>query len=142
MKALGLAAIALIGSALPALAGEAPAQAQTAPPAPRGYVIFFDHGGAWIPEEAEALLPQVAEVYRRIGYAAVAIACYSDNVGSQDLNIALTQDRADRIKGDLVIYGVPEAAIAAVGKGFVDPLVPDAPLDVAVSNRRCTIDLG
>ena len=35
-----------------------------------------------------------------------------------------------------------EAAIAAVGKGFVDPLVPDAPLDVAVSNRRCTIDLG
>jgi OOP family OmpA-OmpF porin len=132
-------------AALSGLAGAAAAEmvpATDATPAPRQFVIFFDHGGAWIPEDAQAVLPQVAEIYKRAGYGAIAIACFSDNIGTQDLNLTLTQDRADRIKGDLVIYGVPQDKIAAVGKGFADPLVPDAALDVAVSNRRCTIDLS
>ena len=86
-------------------------------------------------------LPQTAEIYTRVGYKAVAVECHSDNVASQAINVPLTEDRARRIKTELVRYGVPEAAVTAVGLGFSDPLVPDAPLDTAISNRRCVIAL-
>ena len=113
---------------------------QSAPPA-RSFVIFFEHAGPWIPEGAQAVIPQVAEVFLRVGYATVTVGCYSDNVGSQELNLALTKDRAKRIKTDLVRYKVPESAITADGFGFADPLVEGMPLDTTVSNRRCLIEL-
>ncbi|MCC6918894.1 MAG: OmpA family protein [Alphaproteobacteria bacterium] len=119
---------------------EAAVPADPAKP-PRSFVIFFHHAGPWIPEEAQAVIPQVAEVFLRVGYSAIKIGCYSDNVGSQDLNLALTKDRASRIETDLVRYKVPEAAITAEGFGFADPLVDGMPLDTTVSNRRCLIDL-
>jgi OOP family OmpA-OmpF porin len=123
------------------------AQAEEASPAAEGraarqFVIFFDHGGPWIPESAQSLLPQVAEIFGRAGYAAIAIDCYSDNVGTQELNLALTQDRADRIKTDLVRYKVPEGAVTATGHGFADPLVEGMQPDTAISNRRCEIKLS
>ena len=128
-------AVAMAGVAI---AGEP--SAQTTPPG-REFVIFFEHGGGWIPEAAQAVLPQVVEVYKRVGYTAVAVTCHSDNVGTQPLNIAMTEDRARRIKGELVRYGVGEAAVTAVGLGFSDPIVPGIESDVAVSNRRCVIAL-
>ncbi len=125
-----------------ALAQEPPPAAAPAAPEPRSFVIFFTHAGGWIPQEAESVLPQIAEVYLRVGYGRIAIDCYSDNVGTQDLNIALTSDRAARIKTELVRYNVPDAVITPTGHGFADPLVPGAAPDVAVSNRRCSIALS
>lgn len=142
------AALALALTAL-AAADDAPLQlppTQDAPsPAaaiePRSFTIFFEHSAPDIPEEAESLLPQVAEIFSRVGFQAVSVTCHSDNVASQAINVPLTEDRARRIKTELVRYGVPEAVVTAVGLGFSDPLVPDAPLDTAVSNRRCVITL-
>jgi outer membrane protein OmpA-like peptidoglycan-associated protein len=119
----------------------APAAAEAVAKEPREFAIFFEHGGPWIPEAAQAVIPQVAEIFLRIGYSAVSVGCYSDNVGSQDLNLALTKDRAKRIKTELVRYKVPESAIVAEGFGFADPLIEGMPLDTAVSNRRCVIKL-
>ena len=66
--------------------------------------------------------------------------CHSDNVASQAINIPLTEDRARRIKTELVRYGVPDAAVTAVGLGYSDPVTEETP-ETAVSNRRCVIDL-
>jgi len=107
---------------------------------PRSFTIFFDHAGPQIPEEAQSLLPQVAEIYTRIGYTAIKVECHSDNVASQAINIPLTEDRARRIKTELVRYGVPDAAVTAVGLGYSDPVTEETP-ETAVSNRRCVIDL-
>ena len=141
------AALALALTAL-AAADDAQPQADPAaspPPAaaiePRSFTIFFEHSAPQIPDEAESLLPQVAEIFTRIGFHAVSVECHSDNVASQAINVPLTEDRARRIKTELVRYGVPDAAITAVGLGFSDPLVPDAPRDTAVANRRCVITL-
>ncbi|MFT3811715.1 MAG: OmpA family protein [Micropepsaceae bacterium] len=142
MRSVFLAAVITTVLALPAMAEEA------APPLPtpdlkppRSFTIFFDHAGPQIPDEAQSLLPQIAEIFARVGYTAVKVECHSDNVASQSVNIPLTEDRARRIKTELVRYGVPDAAVTAVGLGFSDPLVPDAAPETAVSNRRCVIDL-
>lgn len=131
MKLVLAGAIALAGMAM----------AQQPAPAPREFVIFFDHGGGWIPDDAEAVLPQVAEIFRRVGYTSVAITCHSDDLGAQPLNIAMTEDRARRIKSELVRYGVADEVVTATGLGFSDPLVPGLNPGVAVSNRRCVIAL-
>lgn len=109
---------------------------------PRSFTVFFEHASPQIPEQAEALLPQVAEIFGRLGYQAIGIECHSDKVGSQAINVPLTEDRARRLKTELVRYGVPDEAITATGLGFSDPLVPDASPDTAVSNRRCVISLS
>ncbi len=111
------------------------------PKPPRSFTIFFEHAEPNIPEEADSLLPQIAEIFTRVGYTAITVECHSDNVASQAINVPLTEDRARRIKTELVRYGVPDAAVSAVGLGFSDPLVPDAAPETAVSNRRCVIDL-
>lgn len=108
---------------------------------PRSFTIFFEHAEPQIPDEAESLLPQIAEIFLRVGYQAISVECHSDNVASQAINIPLTEDRARRIKTELVRYGVPDGAVTAVGLGYSDPLVPDAASEVAVSNRRCVIAL-
>lgn len=137
----GLAGLACAADAAPP-DGSATPTPTVAQIAAREFVIFFEHGGGWIPDDAAAVLPQIAEIFGRVGYATVTITCHSDNVGTQELNIKLTQDRARRIKSELVRYGVPDATITAVGLGYSDPLVPDAAADIAVSNRRCEIVLG
>ncbi len=109
---------------------------------PRSFTIFFEHASPQIPDDAEALLPQVAEIFARQGYSAIGVECHSDNVASQAINVPLTEDRARRIKTELVRYGVPDEAVTAVGLGFSDPLVPEAAPDTAVSNRRCVIALS
>lgn len=138
-------ALALTGFAA---AEDAPSQdgAETAPPAAttlqtRTFTIFFEHAGPQIPDDAESLLPQVAEIYKRAGYQLISVECHSDNVASQAINVPLTEDRARRIKTELVRYGVPEGVVTAIGLGFSDPLVPDVAPDTAVSNRRCVITL-
>lgn len=135
MRSLLLSAIIACAAGLSATAQDAPAAE------PRNFTIFFDHAGPQIPEDAQSLLPQIAEIFARVGYAAIGIECHSDNVASQAVNVPLTEDRARRIKTELVRYGVPEAVITAKGLGFSDPLVPDAAPDTAVSNRRCVIAL-
>ena len=135
-------------TALFTVALAAPAAADVAPPMPtpdmkpaRSFTIFFEHAGPQIPDDAQSLLPQIAEIYTRVGYTAIKVECHSDNVASQAVNVPLTEDRARRIKTELVRYGVPDAAVTAIGLGFSDPLVPDAAPETAVSNRRCVIDL-
>ena len=135
MRATCLTAICAVLLTVPGVADEAMA------PEPRSFTVFFQHSGPQIPDEAQALLPQIAEIYARVGYKTVAIECHSDNVASQAINVPLTEDRARRIKTELVRYGVPEGAVTAVGLGFADPLIPDVALDTAISNRRCIIAL-
>lgn len=142
MRSVLLSAVVAFGSVAAAdVAPPPPEPTPDAKPA-RSFTIFFEHAGPQIPEEAQSLLPQIAEIYNRVGYSAIRIECHSDNVASQAINVPLTEDRARRIKTELVRYGVPDAAITPVGLGFSDPLVPDAAPEMAVSNRRCLIDLS
>lgn len=131
----------------PAPAPEEPAEHDPAEPLPtaalaaREFIIFYEPGKVAIPDDAEALLPQITEIYKRLGYKAVRIECHSDKQATPEAAVELTAKRAERIKSTLVLYGVPAEAITDVAAGFSDPLVEAAP-DVAISNRRCIVTLS
>ena len=69
-------------------------------------------------------LDEIADVLRRhpqIG--TVTITGYTDRLGTEAYNQALSERRANAVKGYLVEKGVASARLKAVGKGEADPVV-------------------
>ena len=75
----------------------------------------------------------------------VDVAGYTDEIGGQEYNMALSQRRADAVKAELVILGFPTERISVSAHGSADPLVscPDLTGDALRSclapNRRTEI---
>lgn len=149
MRRLVLCAAVSLAFLLTAAAEETPVPPRPVAPAPvatqlepRQFVVFFEHGEVGVPEDADSLLPQVVEIYKRVGFSKIGIECHSDKLKSPEQEIAVSTDRASRIKATMVLYGVAAEAITTVGLGYSDPLVPGATPDRAASNRRCAITLS
>ena len=64
------------------------------------------------------------------------ICGHTDNVGSDELNNRLSQERADVVRNYLLTQGVPADRITAKGYGKYDPKVPnDTPENQAINRR-------
>ena len=65
---------------------------------------------------------------------------HTDTVGSQDLNMALSQRRADAVRNALVREGVPAAAITAGGQG--EASLPVQTADNIDERRNRSVDIA
>ncbi|MCK5915821.1 MAG: OmpA family protein, partial [Deltaproteobacteria bacterium] len=70
------------------------------------------------------------------------ITGHTDNVGTLDENLQLSQLRADAVKQKLISYGVAEVRLHAVGKGENQPLTDNATEAGRKANRRIVIELN
>jgi outer membrane protein OmpA-like peptidoglycan-associated protein len=61
---------------------------------------------------------------------------YTDNVGSEDYNQKLSQERADAVQNYLVSQGVPQTNISAAGYGMTDPIADNSTGAGRAQNRR------
>jgi outer membrane protein OmpA-like peptidoglycan-associated protein len=87
-----------------------------------------EHGKAQARSFAKALLnPALANIH-------VEIAGHTDASGTETLNLALSQARANAVKDYLVVQGVDASRLTAKGYGSQQLAVPSAPNDPA--NRR------
>jgi outer membrane protein OmpA-like peptidoglycan-associated protein len=72
----------------------------------------------------------------------VVVNGYTDNVGSANSNMRLSQERADAVKADLVALGIPADRISAQGLGEQDPIADNDTADGRRSNRRVSVAIG
>jgi outer membrane protein OmpA-like peptidoglycan-associated protein len=120
----------------------APAQPPAAPaPAAPSFMVFFDWDRADLSQQALQTLQQVAAAYKQRGSARVIATGHADRSGPENYNMALSLRRANAVKNALVQDGVPATAIAVVGKGETQPLVPTADGVREPQNRRVEIVL-
>jgi OOP family OmpA-OmpF porin len=71
----------------------------------------------------------------------VVIVGHSDNQGSLEANIALSQRRAEAVRAALVERGVEPERLEAHGIGFLAPVTSNAAPDGKALNRRVELVL-
>jgi outer membrane protein OmpA-like peptidoglycan-associated protein len=102
-----------------------------------GEVLFKT--GKWdLKAGAMAKLDQIADALRGKEQPMVVLG-FTDNVGSRDNNMDLSQKRADSVRAYLVTKGIPADLISAQGKGPDNPVGDNNNTEGRTENRRVEI---
>ena len=116
-----------------------PAQSAMAPRQMPPATVYFDTGSSTVSSEAMATIQQVAANYRTTGNATVSLTGHTDTVGSPDVNMTLSQRRADAVRNALVREGVPAAGITTAGQG--EASLPVQTADNVDERRNRSVDI-
>ncbi len=102
-----------------------------------GEVLFKT--GKWdLKAGAMAKLDQIAEALRGKEQPIVVFG-FTDNVGTRDNNMDLSQKRAGSVRDYLVGRGIPSDLVTAQGKGPDDPIQDNTSVEGRAANRRVEI---
>jgi outer membrane protein OmpA-like peptidoglycan-associated protein len=110
-----------------------------APQAPVSYMVFFPLGSTKLSDQDQNTVAQAAQVFKTKQNARVTVTGYADTVGSPNANMALSQQRANVVKGLLVNQGVPAGAISTAASGETGLLVETGDNANQPKNRRVVI---
>jgi outer membrane protein OmpA-like peptidoglycan-associated protein len=112
---------------------------------PRGTVItlpgsvLFASGKSALLSSGTQKLAQVASVLKDQPEHEIAIEGYTDSRGSDDLNQALSERRAETVRNFLIAQGLPGDHINAVGLGASSPVADNTTAEGRADNRRVEI---
>ena len=87
---------------------------------------------------AMAKLDQIANALRTKDQAIVVYG-YTDNVGTREHNMELSDKRAQVVRDYLVSKGLPKDTVTSEGKGPDDPLADNSSVEGRAQNRRVEI---
>ena len=103
--------------------------------------ITFAPGSARIQGEASDTLDAIAEVLQECGALPLEIAGHTDSQGRAEMNLSLSQRRADAVREGLAQRRVLVADITATGYGQTRPIADNATAEGREANRRIEIAL-
>jgi OOP family OmpA-OmpF porin len=104
--------------------------------------IEFETGSATLAPKGRQILDQMANVLLNLNSKTVAIIGHTDNAGSRQSNLALSQARADTVKGYLVAKGIPPQSLTATGVGPDQPVASNDTDEGRARNRRIEFRAG
>jgi outer membrane protein OmpA-like peptidoglycan-associated protein len=103
----------------------------------QGEVLFKT--GMWdLKPAAMAKLDQIADALRGKEQPMVVFG-FTDTVGTRDMNMDLSQKRAQSVRDYLVSKGIPQDLITAQGKGPDSPVADNCSVEGRAQNRRVEI---
>ncbi len=103
--------------------------------------IFFEFGKAELKPESYPELNRIATFFKSNTKIVSEISGHTDNVGSDEVNNKLSQERADVVRKYLLTQGVPAEKLTAKGYGKNKPKVAnDTPENQAI-NRRVEFEI-
>ncbi len=98
--------------------------------------VHFATGKATILADSFQLLDQVIDAIIRANVKKLRIEGHTDNQGGKDLNLKLSQSRADAVADYLVKKGVERSRLLAEGFGDTKPVAPNLTARGREQNRR------
>lgn len=102
--------------------------------------IFFDLGKASLRDESKKELDKLYDIMKRSDII-IELGGFTDNVGSDDANMVLSQERVNSVKTYLVNKGTPDNRIAAVGYGEQFPVASNETEEGRQKNRRVEVKI-
>lgn len=98
--------------------------------------IFFDFGKATLRPESYIELDEVVNVLKNNSKMEIEMSGHTDNVGSEDANLKLSEDRAKAVKDYIVSKGISENRIISKGYGKSKPITSNDTDEGRQLNRR------
>jgi len=99
--------------------------------------VQFKSGSAVILEESDNLLSQVTDVLlRHPQIEKIEVQGHTDSTGGRDMNMKLSQSRAESVRDWMVEHGVAAERLEAVGYGPDHPIRPNDNAANRAKNRR------
>lgn len=103
--------------------------------------VLFDVGRSTITTQSKETLVKVAAVMKRLPTLRIEVQGHTDADGDPDLNIKLSQQRAETVCKYLEEQGVEPERLTPKGYGAARPIAPnDSPQGKAI-NRRVMIEV-
>jgi len=101
------------------------------------YGIYFDTGKSEIKTESEPALAEIAKMLKADAGLKLYVVGHTDNVGTFDSNIKLSNARADAVVKALVgKYGLAASRLLPFGAGSTSPVQSNATEEGRAKNRR------
>jgi len=101
--------------------------------------IMFPSGSSVIKPDSAPLLDQVAKVLVEKTKSPILVEGHTDNIGSKELNLALSEKRANAVKNELAARGVVVSRITTKGLWFSAPKADNTTEVGRAQNRRTEI---
>jgi outer membrane protein OmpA-like peptidoglycan-associated protein len=98
--------------------------------------VLFDTGKYTLRQEAQLKLARIAGIVLNYPGLKLEAEGHTDNVGSEELNQKLSEQRADSVRQFLISQGISESSITSSGKGFSVPVAPNDTAAGRQKNRR------
>ena len=115
------------------------ADLQSAINAATGGPITFGNDGFSLTPADEQILTQVADKLKACPNAHATINGYTDNSGTEAINIPLSNQRAQTVADFLTGHGVAAAELVVTGLGSLNPVAPNDTVEGRAKNRRVEI---
>jgi OOP family OmpA-OmpF porin len=111
------------------------------PGRPATFLLYFLEGKDELTPDSE---PEVERVFAEIAarpYPEILVIGHTDAVGNAPFNDQLSQQRAQRVRDDLIKRGISADCIEVSSRGKRDPLVPTSEGVSEPKNRRVEINV-
>jgi len=98
--------------------------------------IFFEVGKASLKPISYVELSKAVELMKKNPTMKIEIGGHTDNVGADAANLKLSSDRAKSVKDYMVLAGIEDNRLNAVGYGRTQPIADNTTADGRAANRR------
>jgi outer membrane protein OmpA-like peptidoglycan-associated protein len=101
--------------------------------------LLFQTGKSELSQTARARLDTVAVALKAAPDKRIIIEGYTDDTGTDAVNLPLSEARAQEVRMYLISHGVPEANVVARGFGPTRPIASNKTVEGRATNRRVEI---
>lgn len=101
--------------------------------------VYFDTGKSSLKPNSFKALNDLVEILKIKNTMVVEIQGHTDNVGKDEENMKLSQDRADEVRKYLVSKGIEAARVTSKGYGPTMPIADNANDAGKAKNRRTSL---
>ncbi len=99
-------------------------------------LVNFEYDEAELTPVSQAKVTRIIERIKRAGDIQIEIYTYTDDIGSDAYNLALSRRRADALRNLLIRNGIDASAITAIAMGEKQPIADNSTESGQAINRR------
>ncbi len=104
--------------------------------------ILFDTGKSNLKPQAKANISELAAIIKKYPENVLTIKGHTDSVGTEKINMPLSEARAKAVQTQLVIAGVPANTVTAIGMGSNQLIETAKTPSLQAKNRRVEIEIA